>query len=65
MTVDRSSGDVYIVVTGKEIFKERGQGIWKSTDQGATFARVDGNVIGGRCETGYALCSGKTSDISL
>jgi len=56
VTVDRSNGDVYVVVTGKEIFKERGQGVWKSTDQGATFARVDGNVIGGRCETGYGLC---------
>ena len=56
VTVDRSNGDVYVVVTGKEIFKERGQGVWKSTDQGATFARVDGDVIGGRCETGYGLC---------
>ena len=56
VTVDRSNGDVYVVVTGKEIFKERGQGVWKSTDQGATFARRDGNVISGRCETGYALC---------
>ena len=56
VTVDRSNGDVYVVVTGKEIFKERGQGVWKSTDRGATFARVDGNVIGGRCETGYGLC---------
>jgi hypothetical protein len=56
VTVDRVNGDVYIVVTGKEIFKERGQGVWKSTDQGATFARVDGNVISGRCETGYGLC---------
>ena len=56
VAVDRSNGDVYVVVTGKEIFKERGQGVWKSTDRGATFARVDGNVIGGRCETGYGLC---------
>jgi hypothetical protein len=56
VTVDRSSGDVYIVVTGKEIFKQRGQGVWKSTDQGATFTRVDGNVVSGRCETGYGLC---------
>jgi photosystem II stability/assembly factor-like uncharacterized protein len=56
VTADRTNGDVYIVVTGKEIFKERGQGIWKSTDQGTTFTRVDGGVIAGRCETGYALC---------
>lgn len=56
VSVDRTSGDVYIVVTGKEIFKEKGKGIWKSSDGGNTFARVDGDVIGGRCETGYALC---------
>jgi len=31
------------------------QGLWKSTDAGKTFARVDGGKIGGRCETGYAL----------
>jgi hypothetical protein len=34
VTVDRTDGAVYVVVTGKEIFSERGQGIWKSTDQG-------------------------------
>jgi hypothetical protein len=56
VTVDRTNGDVYIVVTGKEIFKEKGQGVWKSTDQGATFSRVDDEVISGRCETGYGLC---------
>jgi hypothetical protein len=57
VTVDRTNGDVYLVVTGKEIFKEKGQGIWKSSDRGTTFARVDGEVIGGRCETGYGLCA--------
>ncbi len=56
VTVDRSNGDVYLVVTGKEIFKEKSQGIWKSTDRGATFIRVDVDVVGGRCETGYGLC---------
>jgi photosystem II stability/assembly factor-like uncharacterized protein len=56
VAVDRSNGDVFLVVTGKEIFKEKSQGIWKSTDRGATFARVDGEVIGGRCETAYGLC---------
>jgi photosystem II stability/assembly factor-like uncharacterized protein len=57
VTVDRTNGDVYLVVTGKEIFKEKGQGIWKSSDRGSTFSRADGEVVGGRCETGYALCS--------
>ena len=32
-----------------------GQGIWKSADQGKTFARADAGEIGGRCETSYAL----------
>ena len=57
VTVDRTNGDVYLVVTGKEIFKEKSQGIWKSSDRGATFSRIDGEVVGGRCETGYALCA--------
>ncbi len=55
VVADRAGGEVFAVVTGKEIFKEKGQGLWKSTDGGATFARVDGGVISGRCETGYGL----------
>jgi photosystem II stability/assembly factor-like uncharacterized protein len=47
ITVDRVSGDVYMVVCG--------QGLWKSVDHGKTFDRTDGGKIGGRCETGYAL----------
>jgi photosystem II stability/assembly factor-like uncharacterized protein len=47
VTVDPSNGDVFMVVPD--------QGMWKSTDRGATFARVDDKAIGGRCETGYAL----------
>lgn len=45
--VDPANGDVYMIVTG--------QGIWKSADQGATFARADRGEIGGRCETGFTL----------
>lgn len=47
VAVDPASGDVYMIVPG--------QGIWKSSDRGASFARADDNKIGGRCETGYAL----------
>ena len=47
VAVDRVDGAVYMVLSG--------QGIWKSSDQGASFTQVDGKVIGGRCETGYAL----------
>jgi hypothetical protein len=47
VVVDRISGDVFMVVSD--------QGLWKSTDHGATFARVDGGSIGGRCWTGWSL----------
>ena len=47
VVADRASGDVFMVVND--------QGLWRSTDRGATFARCDGGAIGGRCETGWAL----------
>ena len=47
IAVDRVTGDVFMVVPD--------QGIWRSTDRGETFARVDGGKIGGRCETGFSL----------
>ncbi|HSQ58025.1 MAG TPA: hypothetical protein VLM40_20035, partial [Gemmata sp.] len=47
VAVDPATGDVFMVVPD--------QGIWKSTDHGESFTRVDGKAIGGRCETGFAL----------
>ncbi len=47
VSVDPANGDVYMIVPD--------QGIWKSSDQGKTFARADKGEIGGRCETGYTL----------
>ncbi len=47
VAVDPATGDVFMIVPG--------QGIWKSADQGKTFARADGGEIGGRCETSYSL----------
>jgi hypothetical protein len=47
IAVDDASGAVFVVVCD--------QGMWRSSDHGATFARVDRNAIGGRCETGFAL----------
>jgi photosystem II stability/assembly factor-like uncharacterized protein len=44
---DPANGDVYMIVNGL--------GIWKSTDKGATFTRVDDGKVGGRCETSFAL----------
>jgi photosystem II stability/assembly factor-like uncharacterized protein len=46
--VDPKTGDVYMIVAG--------QGVWKSSDQGKSFARCDGGKVSGRCETSYALC---------
>ncbi|HSI37391.1 MAG TPA: hypothetical protein VK986_27630 [Tepidisphaeraceae bacterium] len=45
--VDRASGDVFMVISG--------QGLFRSSDKGKTFARCDGGAVGGRCETGYAI----------
>jgi photosystem II stability/assembly factor-like uncharacterized protein len=47
VAVDPSSGDVFMIVTG--------EGVWKSSDHGATFARCDGGLVGGRCETSYSI----------
>jgi hypothetical protein len=47
VATDRTNGDIYMVVCDL--------GIFKSTDQGKSFARADGGAIGGRCETGFAL----------
>lgn len=47
VAVNRITGEVYVVPTGL--------GIWKSKDKGATFERLDGGKISGRCETGWAL----------
>lgn len=44
---DPATGDVYLVIPG--------QGLWKSTDQAKTFARIDDRHVGGRCETSAAL----------
>jgi hypothetical protein len=47
IAVDRVTGDVFMVIPD--------QGIWRSSDHGGFFTRVDGGKIGGRCETGFAL----------
>ena len=44
---DPASGDLYVVVAGL--------GLWKSSDRGATYSRVDGGSVGGRCETSFAI----------
>ena len=45
--VDRTTGDVYMIVSD--------QGLWKSADKGKTFALLAEAKAGGRAETGFAL----------
>jgi len=47
VVVDRTTGALFMIVSGL--------GVWRSSDKGTTFERVDGGAVGGRCETGYAL----------
>jgi hypothetical protein len=47
IVVDRATGDVFMVIPD--------QGIWRSSDRGDSFSRIDGGKIGGRCETGFSL----------
>ncbi len=47
VAVDPTPGDVYLIITG--------HGVWKSTDAGKSFSRVDGGKVGGRCETSFSL----------
>ncbi|MDB5324291.1 MAG: BNR/Asp-box repeat protein [Phycisphaerales bacterium] len=47
VAVDRTTGNLFLVVPG--------DGLFKSTDRGVTFARCDDGKVTGRCETAYAL----------
>lgn len=46
VVVNRTNGDVTIKVVG--------QGLWRSSDQGRNWQRIDGDAISGRDETGWA-----------
>jgi hypothetical protein len=46
IVVNRLNGDVIIKVVG--------QGLWRSSDQGANWQRIDNNTVSGRDETGWA-----------
>jgi hypothetical protein len=52
------SGTLVNRLTGDVVIKIIGFGIWKSTDKGMTWARIDQNKIdmgGGRCENGWSM----------
>jgi hypothetical protein len=46
VVVNRTNGDVTIKVVGL--------GLWRSSDQGGNWRRIDGNTVSGRDETGWA-----------
>ena len=47
IAVDRASGNVFLVIND--------QGLYRSGDRGATWARCDDKAVGGRCETGFGI----------
>jgi hypothetical protein len=52
------SGTLVNRLTGDVVIKIIGFGIWKSSDKGMTWARIDQNKIdmgGGRCENGWSM----------
>lgn len=53
VVVNRTNGDVTIKVVGF--------GLWRSSDQGKNWKRLDGEIISGRDETGWATSSDQNS----
>jgi len=47
LAVDRTNGDLYILPHYSAPHTKGSQGLWKSTDKGATFTRVDGGKVSG------------------
>lgn len=48
------SGVVANRLNGDVVIKVVGQGLWRSSDQGETWQRIDNNTVSGRDETGWA-----------
>ena len=47
IAADRTTGDIYLAVVDN--------GIWRSSDQGQTYTRIDKGNVTGRAETGFSL----------
>jgi photosystem II stability/assembly factor-like uncharacterized protein len=57
VVVNRTNGDVTIKVVGL--------GLWRSSDRGNNWRRVDGNIIGGRDETGWATSADQNAPLRI
>lgn len=59
------SGVVVNRTTGEVTIKVVGLGLWRSADQGKNWRRVDGEVISGRDETGWATSVDQNAPIRM
>jgi photosystem II stability/assembly factor-like uncharacterized protein len=57
VVVNRTNGDVTIKVVGL--------GLWRSSDQGQNWRRVDGDTISGRDETGWATSADQNAPMRM
>lgn len=57
VVVNRTNGDVTIKVVGL--------GLWRSSNQGGAWQRIDGNTISGRDETGWATSTDQNAPTHL
>src|SRR5512140_428003 len=55
--VNRLNGDVVIKIIDN--------GMWRSTDMGATWTRIDNNTVSGRCETGVGANADQNNPIRI
>jgi photosystem II stability/assembly factor-like uncharacterized protein len=55
VAVDPASGDVFLIIND--------QGLYRSSDRGATWARCDGKAVSGRCETGFGIDCGPDGNL--
>ena len=53
--VNRLTGDVIINITGDENVNDHDWGLWKTSDRGETYVRIDNETVGGRCAAAWAI----------
>ena len=53
--VNRLTGDAIINITGNQDVSTTDFGLWKTSDQGKTYERIDNGTVGGRCASAWAI----------